>query len=134
MTDRLFFLDSNVVLYALSDDSGHATVAQSLLNRGPVLSAQVFNECSAVMRRKLRLPIVRVRDLLEPVMEMALLVPTGLDTVKDAWRIAERYGYGHYDSLIVASALAAGCDLVFSEDLQHGQVIDGRLAITNPFV
>jgi len=47
--------------------------------------------------------------------------------------VAERYGLSIFDSMIVASALLADCKTLYSEDLQHGQVIEGQLTITNPF-
>ena len=53
--------------------------------------------------------------------------------VFSALQIGERLGYAHYDSQIIAAALAAGCDVLYSEDLQHGQVIDGSLTMINPF-
>lgn len=57
------------------------------------------------------------------------------DTIhRDGLRIAERYKLAIYDSMIVAAALAAGCDRLWSEDLQHGLVIDAPLEVANPFV
>jgi predicted nucleic acid-binding protein len=56
------------------------------------------------------------------------------DTLRDAIRIADKYGYSLYDSLILSSALAVGCKIVYSEDMQNGQVIDGGLTIVNPFL
>jgi predicted nucleic acid-binding protein len=48
--------------------------------------------------------------------------------------IAERYGFSFYDSLIISSALQSGCTVLYSEDMQHGQKIDGQLLISNPFL
>ena len=62
---------------------------------------------------------------------MELILPA---TMHRALDIAARYGFSWYDSLIVATALEAGCDTLYTEDLQHGQVIDNRLTVTNPFV
>jgi predicted nucleic acid-binding protein len=57
-----------------------------------------------------------------------------LPTVHVALDIRERYGFSWYDSLIVAAALESNCDLLYSEDMQHGQIIEGRLSIVNPFL
>ena len=57
-----------------------------------------------------------------------------LATVHVALEIRERYGFSWYDSLIVAAALESGCELLYSEDMQHGQVIEGRLRVINPFL
>ena len=49
-------------------------------------------------------------------------------------KVAERYGYAVYDAMIIASALLPGCTTLYSEDMQHGQVIDGELSIQNLFI
>ncbi len=54
--------------------------------------------------------------------------------VKEAIALGERYQLSHWDSLIVAAALRANCDTLYSEDMQHGQLIDGRLTVINPFI
>jgi predicted nucleic acid-binding protein len=60
-------------------------------------------------------------------------LPITTDTHQEALAIAEKYGYRIYDALIVASALEARCTILYSEDLQGGQVIDNTLTIRNPF-
>jgi predicted nucleic acid-binding protein len=57
-----------------------------------------------------------------------------LITIHAALDIRERYGFSWYDNLIVAVALEAGCDTLYSEDMQNNQEINGRLRIVNPFV
>ncbi len=56
-----------------------------------------------------------------------------LETHTDALRLAQRYGFSLYDALIVAAALRADCDTIYSEDMQDGLAVDGRLTIRNPF-
>ncbi len=60
-------------------------------------------------------------------------LPITLETHQEALVIAEKYGYKIYDALIVASALEARCTILYSEDMQDGQVIDQGLTIRNPF-
>jgi predicted nucleic acid-binding protein len=48
-------------------------------------------------------------------------------------RLAERYGFSTYDAMIAASALRAGCDTLWSEDMQHGMALDEGLRVVNPF-
>jgi predicted nucleic acid-binding protein len=60
-------------------------------------------------------------------------LPITLDTHQEALAIAEKYRYKVYDALIVASALEARCTILYSEDMQDGQVFDRRLTIRNPF-
>lgn len=127
------FLDSNVVLYALGTDEPKRARALELIGGRATISTQVVNECSHVLRRKVGWTPEQVAMELPVLMSLLRVVDLGLAEIRDAWRIAGRYGYGHFDSLIVASALSAGCDTLWTEDLQDGQVIDGRLVLRNPF-
>lgn len=61
------------------------------------------------------------------------MVDVSLTETRTAWLLAERYGYSHYDSLILATALMIGCDTLYTEDMQHGQVINQQLTLLNPF-
>jgi len=127
------FLDSNVVLYALGDDERKRAIAGKLLASQSTISTQVINECSHVLRRKQQLAPEEVARHMEDVVQLSRLVDVGMPQIRQAWAIAGRYRYGHYDSLILATALAAGCSILYTEDMQHGQVIDGRLSLVDPF-
>ena len=85
------------------------------------------------MRRKLQWTPSKVAANLETVLQLVQLEDVGLMHVRRAWRIAELYGYSHYDSLIIATALISGCAILYTEDMQDGQLIDGQLRLTNPF-
>lgn len=128
------FLDSNIVLYALGDDETKRAVAAALLAARPTTSTQVINECSHVLRRKLKMPPAQVVEKMENVIDVVQLVGVGLHEIRQAWVIAAQYGFGHYDSLIVAASLSAGCTTLYTEDMQHGQVIDSSLKLVNPFL
>lgn len=128
------FLDSNVVLYALGDEKPKRQRARELLAAAPTISTQVVNECSHVLRRKAGWPPAQVAAELTLLISLTRLVEVRTDEVRAAWSLAECYGFGHFDSLILATALAAGCTTLYTEDLQHGQVIDGRLTLVNPFL
>ncbi|MGX1786965.1 PIN domain-containing protein [Bosea sp. NPDC055332] len=127
------FLDSNVVVYAFSDDLRNA-VAEELLGRGCEISAQVLNEFTNVARRKLGFSWTEITDAVEAITTLSRNVhPLDLATHLDAIRLAERHGFSFYDALIVASALRADCAVLYSEDLQHGLVVEELLRIENPF-
>lgn len=128
------FLDSNIVLYALGDDEAKRSVAAGLLAAWPTTSTQVINECSHVLRRKLKISPVQVAEEMESVIDAVQLADVGLYEIRNAWTLAARYGFSHYDSLIIAAALSAGCTTLYTEDMQHGQVIDDRLKLINPFL
>jgi len=100
-----------------------------------VISVQVLNEFAAVASRKLRKPWPEIAPALRAI--RALFPeprPLTAATHDAALDLAGRLGCQFHDALILASALEAGCDTVLTEDLQHGQRIEGRLTIRNPFL
>ena len=126
------FLDTNLLIYAQSDDPKGEIARQAIL-AGGTISVQVINEFTAVLRRKFRLgwdeitdAAADVRAALDPVR------PIGIDTWAAAVELARRHRFEFYDSLILASALEAGCDTLLTEDLQAGHRIE-NLTIVNPF-
>ena len=127
------FFDTSVLLYLLSEDAGKADRAEELLERHGVISVQVLNEFAAVATRKLGLPHTDVREVLATIRAICRTEPLTVEVHDKGLEIAARYGFAFYDSVIVASALLAGCRALYSEDLQHGQRIE-RLTVTNPFV
>ena len=104
-----------------------------LLAGGGVIGVQSLNAFAAVARRKLAMNGEEIDAALGAIRALcAAPVPVTVEIHEAARRITARYGYRNYDSLVIAAALAAGCDTLYSEDLQDGQVIEG-LAIRNPF-
>jgi len=129
----LVFLDSNILLYLESPDTAKAMQAFMLLQAGGVISVQVLNEFASVAVRKFAIPIPEIRLTLRSVRQVCTVQSLDIETHELGLNITERYRFDIYDSLIVASALRAGCTTLYTEDLQHGQVIDG-LTIRNPFI
>ncbi len=128
------FFDTNVLVYAALQPDPRSDAARALLRGGGVVSVQVLNEFANVARRKLRRTWPEVQQALAAVRALCPAPrPITAATHEAALALAERTGYAVYDALILASALEAGCDTVCSEDMQDGQVIEGRLTIRNPF-
>jgi predicted nucleic acid-binding protein len=133
MPARTFF-DTNVLIYAISHGDSRSDVAETLLANGGVLSAHVLNEFVAVARRKLGRSWEEIQDALAAFRTLCPSpVPITIETHEKAVRIAQQHGYQIYDALVIAAALEAGCDTLFSEDLQDGQTLDSQLTIRNPF-
>lgn len=128
------FLDTSVVLYLLSGDADKADRAEELLARSGAVSVQVLNELAALARRKLSLSLPEVREVLATIRTLCVTHPLTEESHDLGLEIAERYAFSLFDSMIVASALLAECKMLYSEDLQHRQVIDKRLTVINPFV
>ena len=128
------FFDTNVLLYLLSGDASKADRAENLVAAGGVISVQVLNEFASVASRKLGMSWAEIREVLETVRAVCRVEPISLETHDRGLALSERYGCSIYDSMILASALLAGCDALFTEDLQDGQSVDGKLTVRNPFV
>lgn len=127
------FFDTNVLLYLLSEDTTKADRAEELVANGGVISVQVLDEFAAVASAKLGMSWDEIRDVLTPIRALCEIEPLTIETHDRGIEIAERYGLSFYDAMILASALSAGCKILYSEDLQDGQVIDRQLRIRNPF-
>jgi predicted nucleic acid-binding protein len=127
------FLDTNVVLYAFHDGERRQDRARQLVVSGGVISVQTLNEFTRVARQKLRREWKEIRRALATIRDSSAAVrPVTLETHERGLRIAEEYGYRIFDALLLAAALEAGCGVFYSEDIEHGQKIEG-LAIRNPF-
>ena len=132
MSAKVFF-DTTVLIYAFAQDNRRTTIAEELLEVGGAISVHVLNEFVAVARRKLGMSW---KELIEAVTAIrGLCLPPVAITVEihdEALRIAQRYGYHIYDSLVLAAAVQAGCNVLYSEDMQDGQKVES-VTIRNPF-
>jgi predicted nucleic acid-binding protein len=133
MSDVESFFDTNVLLYLLSSEDEKAGRVEELLASSGNISVQVLNEFTAVATRKLRMSLEEVREVLDTVRAVCTTHPLTEETYERGLMVVERYRFSLYDSMIVSAALLAGCETLFSEDLQHNQVIDDQLTIVNPF-
>ena len=132
MSDKPF-LDTNVVLYLLSEDTAKADRAEALLAAGGTVSVQVLNEAVSVMTRKLKMSLDEIREVLAGVRHYCTVEPLTAEIHDEALDVMGRYGFSVYDSLIIAAAIRAGCDTLYSEDLQDGFRAGAALTIINPF-
>lgn len=136
----LVFVDSNVLLYRHdSADPGKQEAAAAWLarlwqSRTGRLSLQVLQEFYVNATQKLK-PGLDRRLAREEVLDLRAWRPftVSVDTVETAWRFQDRFGLSFWDSLIVATAKAGGCRYLLTEDLQHGQDLDG-VEVLNPFL
>ncbi len=127
------FYDTNVVLYLLSGNTAKADRAEELLAAGGRVSVQVLNEIAAVASRKLGMSWPEIREMLAEVRAVCPVDSIAIETHERGLAVAARYGLHIYDAMIVASALLAGCKVLYSEDLQHGQSFERQLTVRNPF-
>ncbi|MBF0160005.1 MAG: PIN domain-containing protein [Magnetococcales bacterium] len=130
-----FFLDSNVVIYAFSStETDKRCRSRALLETsGAWVSIQVLNELANVMMRKFNQTSSAIRKVVNQISSISKTYHINSNSIGHALNIVECYHYAYYDSLIIAAALESGCTMLYTEDMQHGQVIDSQLTIINPF-
>lgn len=127
------FADTNVVLYLLADGP-KADRAEVILQQGPRISVQVLNEALVNCRRKAGLTWEETAVFLAGVQSLCPVEGLTVQTHEVGRALAEKYQLSIYDAMIVASALLANCTTLWSEDMQNGLLVEGRLRIVNPFV
>jgi len=133
MNAKKIFFDTNTLLYLLSSDSKKADWVSSNLQQSNVISVQVLNEFTSASLRKIKISNAELDEFLDLFMSTFNVIKLDMETFKTGLMISRRYGYQHYDSMIIAAALEAGCERLYSEDMQHLQIINKKLQIVNPF-
>jgi predicted nucleic acid-binding protein len=132
----LVFVDTNIWLYAFSDsqDKLKAQQAKALLRRTPqiALSTQVVNEVSVNLLRKFQAAEPDIRKLIRSLYRKYLIVEYSRAILLNASDLRSAYHISYWDSLIIASALAVGATILYTEDMHDGLIVDNQLTIVNP--
>lgn len=128
------FFDSNVVLYSAGSDPAKAERSDRLRAGDGWISVQVLNEVANVSQRKMKHSWSQTIKLLDTIKMLLTVANLTVDVHERGLEIARRHKLALYDAMIVAAALTAGCDVLYSEDMHDGLVVDGALTVRNPFV
>ncbi|MGH6714776.1 MAG: PIN domain-containing protein [Bradyrhizobium sp.] len=127
------FFDTNVLVYIVTADP-RKQQAERVLRAGGTVSVQVLNEFANVARKKLQHDWARIEYALEQFrLSLDSVRPLTLDTHNAALAMARDHRLPFYDALIVAAAIEADCDTLYTEDMQHGRTIGG-VKVRNPFI
>jgi predicted nucleic acid-binding protein len=130
------FIDTNIFVYAHLQEEGNpkCDAALALLENLPtvICSTQVLNEYySAMLKNKVAENLIQ--DNVEQIIEFSNVAVVQVNTLRLAHQLRLKYRFSYWDCLILASALEANCAVLYSEDMQHGQVINEAVRIVNPF-
>ena len=128
-----FFLDSNILVYLVGPDPIKAAIAERLLRQEHTISVQVMNEFVRVARNKLKIEWKIVEEVLASAMEYCDVAPLTLEGHTRAVVLCRDHVINMYDANIIAAAELTGCDILYSEDLNHRQRI-GAVTVCNPFM
>lgn len=127
------FYDTNVLIYLLFHDGKKADALEHSLATGGTISVQVLNEITNVARKKHGIAVGAITSFLAELRAILDVVPL-TTTIHDlGLRLIDRHQFSTYDAMIVAAALESGSDVLLSEDMQHGMVVEGCLTIVDPF-
>lgn len=128
------FVDTNILVYAFSNEP-KTEAARAILQRRCAIGVQSLNEFTNVARRKMAMEWAEVDEILKAVRLLSSKVlPLDLDIHENAVELSKRYSFSIFDALLIAAALKADCRVFYSEDMQHGMLVEDRLRIVNPFI
>lgn len=134
MRDNIF-IDSNIFLYAFSNlNEAKRVVSLKIISDGGVISTQVINEVSNNLIKKFLLSNEQISKFILSCYKRYVVLKISKETLLTACFVREKYRLSFYDSLIVSSAILSGCELLYTEDMQDGMLVEDRLLIVNPFV
>jgi len=128
-------LDTNILIYNHGlDGNPRRLISESFFREGPVISPQVISEYINVMQRVFKIEKNELIEMCIRWLRKCTIQPIVFSTIARAQYLIKRYDFQIFDGIIVASALEAGCDTLYSADMQDGLIVDGTLKIANPFV
>ena len=134
---QLLFIDTNVWLYApiTGQDPTKAQKARTLVARNNtiIVSTQVINEVCVNLIKREHFTAAQTRDVINDFYAVYSVVELRQSMFVAATTLREQFTLSYWDSLIVASALAGGASVLYSEDMHNGLLVDQRLTIMNPF-
>lgn len=136
MQDKVF-IDTNLWIYLHTADSSKKYVVELLLKEkfeNVVISTQVLNECFNTLTRKQIASASDAQNIIINIADSYRVLPLTEAITCVAMDVFRNYKFSFYDSLIIAAALSADCKTLYSEDMQHKQIIENSLTIINPFL
>lgn len=138
----LNFIDTNVWLYRLFDDQRiepnererKRKIATEITQKSNlVISTQVINELSVNLLKKANFQEEEVKQVIQSLYNRCQVISFDLTVLESASNLRLQYQFSFWDSLIIASALSANAEILYSEDMQDGLIIMNKLTIINPF-
>ena len=133
MNDKVF-LDTSLWIYLYSDKVKGRKIKQLVTDRfeNIIVSTQVLGELFHVLTKKGLKDKKEAKEIVSEIAGHFQVAAISLPTVNHAVNLHVKHGYSYWDSLIISSAMENGCKLLYTEDLQGDQVIDGKLKIETP--
>jgi len=134
MPDRVF-LDTNALVYFISNERKKKVRAREIIfsSEEVYVSSQIISEFISVCFSKKLLSADEIISIVNQLIEALNFVAVEESTIKKALQIKHKLGFSFWDCLVISSALENNCSILYTEDLQEGQIIENTLTIINPF-
>lgn len=135
MADKVF-VDTNILIYAYSDTEPEKKEKSLIIleQEHVMISTQVINEFIWNMYNKFQIDIEVLNDLTDRLFNRFKVSLIDKNTISRALDLVQQLKYSYWDSLIISSALINDCSSLYTEDMQHDQIIENKLRIFNPFI
>lgn len=128
-------IDTNILIYLHEENPSFKTEkANEIILNCPIVSTQVISEYLNVLKRLLKAPKLVLIEYSITLANICDIININKEILEKSKKLILRYDFQLFDSIIIASALEADCNILYSEDLQHNQLIENRLTIINPFL
>lgn len=128
-------VDTNILLYSIDLDSPEKMQRSiNLVENKPAICSQNLSEFINVLLRRWKYPKDKIHLIVKEILNACLLNPTTNETYHRGFDLVSKYNFQIFDAIIVASALEAGCSILYTEDMQHDLIVENQLRITNPFL
>ena len=134
MTNKRFALDTNVLIYLEGNDTDKRSISEDLLSFAPIIPSQVITEFLNVTRRLRNISKLQAMNEAAALFADCQIAPLQNSTIDLARKLIQKYDFQLFDSLIVALSLESDCEILYTEDMQHGLLVNKKLQIINPFV
>ena len=134
MTNKQFALDTNILIYLEGNDTVKRSISENLLSFAPVIPSQVVSEFLNVTRRLRNISKLQAMNEAAALFADCSIAPIQNSTIDLAITLIQKYDFQLFDSLVVALALESDCKILYTEDMQHGLLVNKKLQIINPFI
>ncbi len=134
MSDKIT-LDSNILIYAFAqNDDFRKNIAKDIIAKCNIISIQAINETSYVLLKKYNFPKEQLEQVILFLKEQFVISSLTTNTLDQTIVLCKKYNFSFWDSMMIAAALDNHCSVIYTEDLNHDQLIEKRLRIVNPFI
>lgn len=134
MSDKIT-LDSNILIYAFANNNDfRKSIAIDIIAKCNIISLQAVNETSYILLKKFKLPEEQLEKVIQFLKDQFIISSLTTNILDQTIKLHKKYNFSFWDSMMIAAALENHCSIIYTEDLSHGQLIENRLQIVNPFI